>query len=67
MSSLSRGVAFAARLNLRLPTIASAALMICNSWAFSTEEKKHSPCTEDAMIVFDASRLHVRQPNPRHP
>ena len=55
MSSLSRGIAFAARLNIRLAAIASAALIICNSSASSTEEKKHAPCTEDAMIVFDAS------------
>ena len=55
MSSLSRGIAFAARRIVRVAAIASAALMICNFSASSAEEKKHAPCTEDAMIVFDAS------------
>ena len=55
MSSLFRGIAFAARRIVRLAAIASAALMICNSSVSPTEEKKHAPCTEDAMIVFDAS------------
>ena len=55
MSSLFRGIAFAARRIVRLAAIASAALMIWNSSVSPTEEKKHAPCTEDAMIVFDAS------------
>src|SRR6266511_6012407 len=35
--------------------IALAAVVACNVPATSEEEKKPSPCTEDAMIVFDAS------------
>src|SRR5216117_1770475 len=35
--------------------IVLAASMACNIPARSEEEKKPSPCTEDAMIVFDAS------------
>ena len=55
MSSLPCGIAFAGRRIVRLATIASVLLLICNLSASRTEETKHAPCTEDAMIVFDAS------------
>ena len=35
--------------------IALAAFVACNASASRAEEKKPAPCTEDAMIVFDAS------------
>jgi Ca-activated chloride channel homolog len=55
MVSPSRGIAVAALRIFRLAAIASAALLVCNASRSSTEEKRPSPCTEDAMIVFDAS------------
>src|SRR5688500_16775649 len=47
----SRGIAVAALRIIRLAAIASAALLACNASPSRTED----PCTEDAMIVFDAS------------
>jgi len=51
----SRGIAVAALHSVRLAVIASAVLLVCHVSAVRGEEKKPSPCTEDAMIVFDAS------------
>ena len=45
----------AARHTFLLLIIALAALVACNAAATRAEEKKPSPCNEDAMIVFDAS------------
>lgn len=55
MGSLSRGIAVAALRIVRLATFALAVLLACDVSAFPAEEKKPSPCTDDAMIVFDAS------------
>ena len=41
--------------NLLLGIIALTAVLTCSLPASGAEEKKPSPCTEDAMIVFDAS------------
>ena len=51
----SRGTAFAAPPSVRHAAIASAVLLACHVPAARGDEKKPSPCTEDAMIVFDAS------------
>ena len=50
----SFGIEFAVSRLVRLTVFASAALLAWTS-AFCAEEKKPSPCTEDAVIVFDAS------------
>jgi len=41
--------------NLSIGFIVLAAALACSMSASGAEEKKPSPCTEDAMIVFDAS------------
>jgi Ca-activated chloride channel homolog len=41
--------------NFQLGSIALAAALACSVPVAGAEEKKPSPCTEDAMIVFDAS------------
>ena len=41
--------------NFRLGLITLTAVLTCNLSGAGAEEKKPSPCTEDAMIVFDAS------------
>jgi Ca-activated chloride channel homolog len=41
--------------NFRLGIMTLAGLLTCIPSASNAEEKKPSPCTEDAMIVFDAS------------
>jgi Ca-activated chloride channel family protein len=45
----------AAGWNSRFGIIALVGLLSCTLSASNAEEKKPSPCTEDAMIVFDAS------------
>ncbi len=45
----------AAGLSFRLALMVLAGLVTSTLPASSEEEKKPSPCTEDAMIVFDAS------------
>ena len=50
----SFGIEFAVSRLVRLTVFASAALLAWTS-ALCAEEKKPSPCTEDAVIVFDAS------------
>jgi len=45
----------ALRRNFYFGSIALAAVLACNATSAGAEEKKPSPCTEDAMIVFDAS------------
>jgi Ca-activated chloride channel family protein len=40
---------------LRLAAIACAAHLVCSEAAFGAEERERAPCTEDAMLVFDAS------------
>jgi Ca-activated chloride channel family protein len=55
MGQPPRGIVSAAfRINL-LVAIAAAVHFACNLPAARGEEKKPSPCNEDAMIVFDAS------------
>ncbi|MGA8436342.1 MAG: VWA domain-containing protein [Methyloceanibacter sp.] len=54
MGWLSLGIEFAALRVLRLTAIASAVLLACNVTS-RAEEKTIPPCSEDAMIVFDAS------------
>ena len=39
----------------RLAVIALAALLACAAGATHAEDEQHTPCTEDAMLVFDAS------------
>ena len=39
----------------RLAVIALAALLACGAGAARAEDEQHTPCTEDAMLVFDAS------------
>ncbi|MGI8852901.1 MAG: hypothetical protein ACR2GC_06350 [Methyloceanibacter sp.] len=39
----------------RLAIIALAALLACGAGATHAEDEQHTPCTEDAMLVFDAS------------
>ena len=51
----STGSRLATDRNLRLGIIALTAVLTCSLPASGAEEKKPSPCTEDAMIVFDAS------------
>ena len=47
---------FATKSNFRLGLLASElAVLTCTLSGAGAEEKKPSPCTEDAMIVFDAS------------
>jgi Ca-activated chloride channel family protein len=55
MGSPSRGIVFAALRILRLAATASAVLLASNLPASRAEEPEHNPCTEDAMLVFDAS------------
>ena len=50
----SFGIESAVSRLVRLTVFASAALLAWTS-ALCAEEKKPSPCTEDAVIVFDAS------------
>jgi Ca-activated chloride channel homolog len=40
---------------IRLAAIAFAALLACQAEAGAAEDEKNKPCTEDVMIVFDAS------------
>jgi Ca-activated chloride channel homolog len=40
---------------IRLTAIVFVALLACNAEAGAAEEKERNPCTEDAMLVFDAS------------
>lgn len=40
---------------IRLAATALAAMLACNPAAGAAEDKESKPCTEDAMIVFDAS------------
>jgi hypothetical protein len=47
------GIRFGAACSLRVAAIASVVLLVCPE-GFA-EEEKPGPCTEDAMIVFDAS------------
>jgi Ca-activated chloride channel homolog len=49
------GSALATRRKFRLVLIGLTALVAGSLAAFGAEEKKPAPCTEDAMIVFDAS------------
>ena len=46
---------FATKSNFRLGLLALIAVLTCTLSGAGAEEKKPSPCTEDAMIVFDAS------------
>ena len=39
----------------RLTVIALAVHLACGAGAARAEDKEHTPCTEDAMLVFDAS------------
>jgi Ca-activated chloride channel family protein len=55
MSSPSRGIDVAALRIVRLAAFAWLGLLGGNISALLAEEKKPSPCTDDAMIVFDAS------------
>lgn len=55
MGSPSRGIAVAALRIVRLAATASAVLLASNLPASRAEEPEHNPCTEDAMLVFDAS------------
>ena len=41
--------------HFRLGLMSLTAVLTCSLSASGAEEKKPSPCTEDAMIVFDAS------------
>jgi Ca-activated chloride channel family protein len=41
--------------HFRIGVIALAATLACSLFAVGAEDKKPAPCTEDAMIVFDAS------------
>ena len=52
MGSWSRGIVLVRRI-VKAASILSAIALI--GTAFAEEEKKPSPCTEDAIIVFDAS------------
>lgn len=49
------GSRLAKRGHFRIGVIALATALACSLSASGAEEKKPSPCTEDAMIVFDAS------------
>lgn len=49
------GTALAIRHGFRFGLIGLASLLVGSLAASSAEEKKPAPCTEDAMIVFDAS------------
>src|SRR3989304_2667966 len=55
MVSQSRGIGSAALRLIRLTAIALAVLLACSVSASRAEERKPTPCNEDAMIVFDAS------------
>src|SRR4029079_10634220 len=46
---------FATKSKFRLGLLALIAMLTCTLSGAGAEEKKPSPCTEDAMIVFDAS------------
>src|SRR4249920_1888307 len=46
---------FATKSNIRLGLVVLTAALTCTLTGAGAEEKKPSPCTEDAMIVFDAS------------
>ena len=54
MGSVGRGVEFALR-RVWLPAILLAVLLAGAVSASRSEEKKPAPCTEDAIVVFDAS------------
>lgn len=50
-----RGIAFADRLPSRLIAGAAAIALAGHVWAAAAQDVKPGPCTDDAMIVFDAS------------
>src|SRR4026207_769052 len=52
MESRERGIVLAHRI-VKAASILSAIALV--GTAFAAEEKKPSPCTEDAVVVFDAS------------
>jgi len=52
---MHRGIPFAGLRALRLPASALAVALLCHAPASLAEDAKPGPCTDDAMIVFDAS------------
>src|SRR6185503_4750333 len=46
---------FATKSNFRLGLLALTTVLTCTLSGAGAEEKKPSPCTEDAVVVFDAS------------
>jgi len=52
---MHRGIPIAGLRALRLPASALAVALLCHAPASLAEDAKPGPCTDDAMIVFDAS------------